>query len=78
MPFSEDPDGQGQNEAGAQVPRAPKKACSLFVPGVSGPQDCGLICLVMSDPDLRERLHHISLGVRLLSVVDGCLWGKRT
>ena len=31
--------------------------CSLCVPGASGPQDCGLVYLVMSDPDLREQLH---------------------
>jgi hypothetical protein len=28
--------------------------CSLCVPGVSGPQDCGLVYLVTSDPELRE------------------------
>ena len=27
--------------------------CSLCVPGVSGPQDCGLVYLVTSDPELR-------------------------
>lgn len=29
--------------------------CSLCVPGVSGPQDCGLVYLVMSDPEMREQ-----------------------
>jgi len=38
------------------LPGAP---CSLCVPGASGPQDCGLVYLVISDPDLRERLHQI-------------------
>lgn len=28
--------------------------CTLCVPGADGPQDCGLVWLVMSDPDLRE------------------------
>jgi hypothetical protein len=31
-------------------------ACSLCVPGATGPQDCSLVQLVMSDPDLREEL----------------------
>ena len=29
--------------------------CSLCVPGATGPADCGLVYLVMSDPDLREQ-----------------------
>jgi Domain of unknown function (DUF6767) len=40
------------------APRCPIRAgdtCSLCVPGASGPADCGLVYLVMSDPDLRER-----------------------
>ena len=39
------------------TPRCPIRtgdACSLCVPGVSGPADCGLVYLVMSDPELRE------------------------
>ena len=34
----------------------PGDACSLCQPGVSGPEDCGLLWLVMQDRDLRERL----------------------
>ena len=34
----------------------PGDACSLCQPGVSGPEDCGLVWLVMQDPDLRARL----------------------
>ena len=34
----------------------PNEACSLCQPGVAGPEDCGLVWLVMQDPDLRERL----------------------
>ena len=30
--------------------------CRLCVPGATGPQDCGLVYLVMTDPDLREEL----------------------
>ena len=30
--------------------------CTLCVPGATGPQDCGLVYLVQSDPELREQL----------------------
>ncbi|MFM6851031.1 MAG: DUF6767 domain-containing protein [Terrabacter sp.] len=30
--------------------------CSLCVPGATGPQDCGLVYLVQSDPEMREQL----------------------
>lgn len=30
--------------------------CSLCHPGASGPQTCGLVYLVMCDPDLRDEL----------------------
>jgi hypothetical protein len=30
--------------------------CTLCVPGVDGPQNCGLVYLVMSDPDLVAKL----------------------
>ena len=32
------------------------EACSLCVPGATGPQDCGLVYLVMQDDDLRAEL----------------------
>ena len=37
---------------GRPVPRCPirDEPCSLCIPGVSGPQDCGLVYLVRSDP----------------------------
>ena len=44
---------------GHAVPKCPVRpgdACSLCVPGATGPQDCQLVALVMSDPDLREQL----------------------
>ena len=40
-------------------PRCPIRlgeACSLCTPGATGPQDCGLVYLVMEDTDLREEL----------------------
>jgi len=43
----------------AKCPIRPGDPCSLCVPGASGPQDCGLVYLVMSDPDLRDRLRQI-------------------
>ena len=43
----------------AKCPIRPGDLCSLCVPGATGPHDCGLVYLVMSDPDLRERLHDI-------------------
>ncbi|HEX6056705.1 MAG TPA: DUF6767 domain-containing protein [Intrasporangium sp.] len=30
--------------------------CSLCFPGAAGPQDCGLVYLVQSDPEWREQL----------------------
>lgn len=30
--------------------------CSLCFPGANGPQDCGLVYLVQSDPEMRARL----------------------
>lgn len=30
--------------------------CTLCVPGATGPQDCGLVYLVQSDPEMREQL----------------------
>ncbi len=30
--------------------------CTLCEPGATGPESCGAVYLVMSDPDLRDRL----------------------
>ena len=57
--FQRGPDGPGQYAAGGQCPIRPGDPCSLCVPGATGPQDCGLVYLVMSDPDLRDRLRQI-------------------
>ena len=40
----------------AQCPVRLGESCSLCVPGATGPQDCGLVHLVMHDPELREEL----------------------
>ena len=40
-------------------PRCPIRIgepCTLCFPGAQGPQDCGLVYLVQSDPDLRDEL----------------------
>lgn len=42
-------------------PIRPGDPCSLCLPDASGPRDCGLVYLVMSDPDLRERLRELRL-----------------
>jgi hypothetical protein len=40
----------------AQCPIRLGEPCSLCSPGATGPQDCGLVYLVMRDPDLRAEL----------------------
>jgi len=45
--------------AGTNEERCPVRIgdpCSLCHPGASGPQTCGLVYLVLSDPQLREEL----------------------
>ncbi|WP_432842389.1 DUF6767 domain-containing protein [Dactylosporangium sp. CA-092794] len=36
-----------------RCPVRPGEPCTLCQPGATGPQDCGLVYLVMSDPELR-------------------------
>jgi hypothetical protein len=43
----------------AQCPIRPGDACSLCQPAATGPHDCGLVYLVMSDPDLRDELSRV-------------------
>jgi hypothetical protein len=48
-------------------PRCPLRLgenCTLCVPGVDGPQNCGLVYLVQSDPDLRAELENRRQEVR--------------
>ena len=40
----------------AMCPLRPGDACTLCVPGATGPQDCPTVAAVMRDPDLRARL----------------------
>ena len=47
-----------------QCPVRPGDACSLCVPGATGPEDCPLVAMVMSDPDLRERLAELRREAR--------------
>jgi len=45
------------NHRSARMPACPIRdgePCTLCVPGASGPQDCGLVWLVMSDEEMRE------------------------
>lgn len=37
-----------------RCPLRPEDPCSLCQPGANGPQDCGLVYLVMDDPELRQ------------------------
>jgi hypothetical protein len=53
-----------RTQSQAKCPLRPGEPCSLCVPGASGPQGCGLAYLVMSDLDLRERLHQTRLADR--------------
>ena len=51
----------------APTPRCPIRtgdACTLCYQGATGPEDCGLVWLVMSDPDLRERLRELRAEAR--------------
>ena len=40
-------------------------ACTLCFPGAAGPQDCGLVYLVMADDDLRSELARMRSELRL-------------
>ena len=44
---------------GRPAPRCPIRPgdpCSLCMPGVTGPQDCGLVYLVQDDPEMAAEL----------------------
>jgi hypothetical protein len=47
-----------ENTCSSEVPCRVRlgEPCRLCVPGASGPQDCGLVYLVMTDPDLCQEL----------------------
>jgi len=45
--------------AGRPEPRCPVRIgepCTLCFPGAEGPQNCGLVYLVQTDPELRDQL----------------------
>ena len=48
----------------AMCPIRPGDPCTLCEPGVSGPEDCGLVYLVMNDPDLRAELTRLRRELR--------------
>ncbi len=39
----------------ARCPLRPDDKCSLCFPGADGPQNCGLVYLMMNDDELREQ-----------------------
>lgn len=46
----------GRSRPDARCPIRVGESCTLCVPGATGPRDCGLVYLVMDDPELREAL----------------------
>ncbi|GAB2882096.1 DUF6767 domain-containing protein [Nocardioides pacificus] len=42
-----------------KCPIRPGEDCLLCFSGASGPEDCGLVYLVMEDPELRDQLTQI-------------------
>ena len=52
----------------AKCPERPGDACSLCVPGATGPEDCPLVALVMDDPELRARLAELRREARTRAV----------
>ena len=56
--------GERRSVVEAQCPIRLGEPCSLCVPGATGPQDCGLVHLVMRDPDLREELSRMRAEMR--------------
>jgi hypothetical protein len=47
-----------------KCPLQPGATCTLCKPGVTGPDDCPTVYLVMSDPDLRAELAVLRAEVR--------------
>ncbi|MEV4492556.1 DUF6767 domain-containing protein [Micromonospora coxensis] len=48
----------------AKCPLRPGQPCTLCQLSVTGPQDCGLVRLVMEDDELREGLHRFQVAAR--------------
>jgi hypothetical protein len=55
---------RGSRDAVPRCPVRPGDPCSLCEPGVTGPRDCGLVYLVMSEPDLRAELDRLRRELR--------------
>lgn len=47
-----------------RCPIRPQDACSLCVPGATGPHDCGLVYLVQDDPEMAAELAGRRAAVR--------------
>ncbi|WP_329480723.1 DUF6767 domain-containing protein [Kribbella sp. NBC_01484] len=52
----------GGKQPQARCPIRLGEPCSLCVPGATGPQDCSLVYLVMSDPALRDELRLLRIA----------------
>lgn len=62
--------GSRRHNSGRAMPMCPLRpgdACSLCVPGATGPADCPTVRLVMEDPDLREMLHEKRMAAKQAS-----------
>lgn len=44
----------GRRRPDAKCPLRPGEPCTLCQASVTGPQDCGLVYLIMDDPEARE------------------------
>lgn len=60
------PDSGGVSRLGpdAECPLQPGEPCTLCQLDVSGPADCPLVYLVMTDDDLRTQLHEHRIRAR--------------
>jgi hypothetical protein len=48
----------------AKCPIRPGDPCTLCFPGADGPQNCGLVWLVMDDEEQRAELHDLTVAQR--------------
>lgn len=58
------PDRRTPRASAAKCPLRPGEPCTLCQLDVTGPQDCGLVYLVMHDPELREGLRRSNAAAR--------------
>jgi hypothetical protein len=47
-----------------KCPIRPGDPCTLCFPGADGPQNCGLVWLVMDDEEQRAELHDLTVAQR--------------